>query len=81
MGIFDFDRRVVHQDADGECEAAEGHDVDRLAKRGQDGERGGNGERNRGADDEGRAPGTEEQQDHEAGERGRDGGFAGTTSD
>ncbi len=76
MGVFDFDRRVVDQDADGESEAAEGHDVDGLAESGEDDERGGDRERDGGADDQGGAPGAEEQQDHEAGEDGGDGGFA-----
>ena len=76
VGVFDLDGGVVDEDADGEGEAAEGHDVDGLAEGGEDDHRGGDGERDGGADDEGGAPGAEEEQDHEAGERGGDGGFA-----
>jgi len=32
IDIFDRDRRIVHQDANGKCEAAQGHDVDGLAE-------------------------------------------------
>ena len=56
VGVFDFDGGVVDEDADGEREAAEGHDVDGLAEGGEDDERGGDGERDGGADDEGGAP-------------------------
>ena len=33
VDVLDLDRRVVDEDADGEREAAERHDVDRLAER------------------------------------------------
>ncbi len=74
--IFDLDGSVVDEDADGESEAAKGHHVDGLAQRGENGERGSDRERDRGADDEGRAPGAEKKQDHQAGEGGGDGGLA-----
>jgi hypothetical protein len=32
MNVLDLDGRVVHEDADGEPEAAERHDVDRIAE-------------------------------------------------
>ena len=35
VDVFDFDGGVVDQDADGQREAAEGHDVDGLAERGE----------------------------------------------
>ena len=45
MHVLDFDRRIVHQNADGKGHAAEGHYVDRVTNRPeqdagrQDGER------------------------------------------
>ena len=33
--VFDFDRGVVHQDADRQRQPSQGHDVDRLAQRAQ----------------------------------------------
>ena len=35
IDVFDFHRGIVHQDADRERQAAEGHDVDGLAQRAQ----------------------------------------------
>ena len=77
MSVFDLDGRVVDQDADGEGQAAEGHDVDGLPERGEDGERGGDRERDRRADDEGGTPGAEKEKDHQAGKGGGDGSFTG----
>jgi len=76
MRVFDFDGGVVDEDADGERETAEGHDVDSLAERGEDDERCGDGERDGDADDQRGTPRAEEEQDHQAGEQGGDGGFA-----
>ena len=81
VGVFDFDGCVVHEDADGQGEAAKGHDVDGLAEGGEDDEGGGDGEGDGGTDDEGGTPGAEEEQDHEAGEGGGDDGFAGDLGD
>ena len=81
MRVFDFDGGVVDEDADGERQAAEGHDVDRLSERGEDRERGRDRERDGGADDQGAAPAAEEEQDHEAGKQGRDGGLADDLTD
>ena len=76
VGVFDFDGGVVDEDADGECEATEGHDVDGLADEAEDDDGGEDGERDGDGDDEGRAPGAEEEKDHQAGERGGDDAFA-----
>ena len=73
MDVLDFDGGIVHQDADGQGQTAQGHDVDGFAQQVHDGERGEDRERDRDADDDGTAPATEEQQDHEAGEEGGDG--------
>ena len=79
--VLDLDGRVVDENADGEGEAAEGHDVDGLVERREDDERGGDREGNGGADDQGTAPAAEEEQDHEAGEDRGNGGFAGDLGD
>jgi hypothetical protein len=77
LDVLDGDGGVVDQDADGEREAAEGHDVDGLAEQAEDDDRGEDGERDGDGDDERGAPAEpEEEQDHEAGERGGDDGFA-----
>ncbi len=39
VDVLDGDGRVVDEDADREREAAEGHQVDRFAERGQQGDR------------------------------------------
>ena len=75
MNVFDFDGGVVDQDADGQRQAAERHDVDGFAQQVHDGERGEDGERDGDADDDGGAPASQEQQDHQAGEEGGDGGL------
>ena len=66
--FLDLDGSVVDQDADGEGETAEGHDVDGLADEAEDDDGGEDGERDGDGDDDGRAPGAEEEQDHQAGE-------------
>ena len=76
LDVFDGDGGVVDEDADGEREAAEGHDVDGLADEAEHDDRGENRERNGDGDDDGGAPAAEEEQDHQAGERGGDDGFA-----
>ena len=70
VDVLDGDGAVVDQDADGERQAAERHDVDRLAEPGQRGEREQDGERDLDEDDDGRAPAAEEQQDHQPDQRG-----------
>ena len=76
MGVLDGDRGIVDQDADGERKAAERHDVERVSEEIERHERREDGERNRDQHDQGRAPGAEEQQDHESGQRRGDGPFA-----
>ena len=72
VDVLDGDGGVVDQDADGERQAAQGHDVERLAERREQRDRAQDGERDRGGDDDGRAPAAEEQQDHQAGQHGGD---------
>jgi hypothetical protein len=63
MDVFDLDRGIIDEDANGEREAAEGHDVDRIAERAEQRDRGEDRERNRDQHDERAAPRTEEEQD------------------
>ena len=81
VGVLDLDGGVVDEDADGEGEAAERHDVDGLAEEAEDDDGGEDGERNGDRDDDGGAPGAEEEQDHEACEAGGDDGLADYTVD
>ncbi len=76
LDVFDGDCGVVDEDADGERQTAEGHDVDGLAKQAEDDDRGQDRQRDGDGDDDGAAPASEEEQDHEAGEHGGDDGFA-----
>ena len=76
LDVLDGDGGVVDQDADGERQSAEGHDVDGLVQQAENDHRGedrqGNGDR----DDQGAAPAAEKEQDHQAGKRGGKDGFA-----
>ena len=74
--VFDGDGGVVDEDADGESQTAEGHDVDGLAEQAEDDDGGEDRERNRDGDDDRAAPTAEEEQDHQAGEHGGDDGLA-----
>ena len=56
VDVLDRDRRFVDEDADGQRQAAERHDVDRLAGAPQRDDRGEQRERNRDDDDRGAAP-------------------------
>ena len=76
VDVLDFNGGVVDQDADGEREAAEGHDVDGLAEGAQKQQRRKNRERDGDGDDERAAPAAEEDQDHDGGEAGGDDAFA-----
>ena len=76
VDVLDGDGAVVDQNADGERQPAERHDVDGLAEPGQQRQREQNRERNLDEDDDGRAPAAEEQQDHHADQRGGERGFA-----
>ena len=69
LDVFDFDEGVVHQDTDGEREAAEGHQVERGAGETEAKNRAEQRERNRGEDDQRRAPRPKKQQDDEGHER------------
>src|SRR6185437_13937636 len=79
--VFDGDGCIVDEDADGEREAAERHDVDGLTDEAEDDNRGEDRKRNRDCDDDGRTPGAEEEQDHQAGERGGDDGLTHDSAD
>ena len=79
--VLDGDGGVVDQDADGECEATEGHDVDGLADEAENDDGGEDRERDGDGDDEGGAPGAEEEKDHQAGEGGGDDAFANDSVD
>ena len=71
VDVLDHDRGVVHQDADRERQAVEGHDVDVLSHGRQAYDRGQDGERDGGGDDQGRAPASDEDQHRQTGEDGR----------
>ena len=71
LDVFDGDGGVVDEDADGEGETAEGHDVDGLAEQAEHDDGGEDGERDGDGDDDRAAPAAEEQQDHQAGEARR----------
>ena len=81
IDVFDFDGGVVDQNADGEREAAEGHDVDGLAEREERRDGAEDSERNGDRDDERGAPAAQEDQDHERGEAGGNDGFADNAHD
>jgi hypothetical protein len=72
IDVLDFHGGVVDQDADGEGQAAEGHDVDGLAEGAEHDERSKDRERNGNRDDDGAAPAAEEDEDHDGGEAGGD---------
>ena len=72
LDVLDRHRRVVDEDADGQGEAAQGHDIERLAERVEHEDRGEDGQRDRDRDDAGAAPIAEEQQDQRGRETGGD---------
>ena len=61
VDVFNHDRGIVDQNADGECQAPQGHDVNRLFLNMQENERAQDRERERGEDDERRSPGSQEE--------------------
>ena len=75
VDVLDHHRPFIHQDAHGEGESAEGHQVDRLADDEEADHRAQQGQRNRQHDDDHAAPVPEEQEDHESGENGPDDRF------
>jgi hypothetical protein len=76
IDALDHHRRLVDEYADGERQAAKGHDVERFAERGKGADRAENRQRNRSGHDQSRAPAAEEKQDHQAGQRGGNHAFA-----
>ena len=64
VDVFDFDGGVVHENADGEGEAAEGHDVDGFAERAEEKNADENRKRNRNENNERALPVSEEEQNH-----------------
>ena len=56
LDVFDFHQRVIHEDADGEGEAAEGHEIKRRPGQIETENRAQQGERYGGEDDESGAP-------------------------
>ena len=81
IDVFDRHRGVVDQDADREREAAERHDVQRLADRRQADDGAEYRKRDRHCDDDRRSPAAQEQQDHHAGQQRRDHAFDGDAGD
>ena len=81
VDVLDFNGRVVDQDADGQRQAAQGHDVDGFAERAQNQQRRKNRERYGDGDDERAAPAAEEDQDHDGGEAGGDDALAHDAAD
>ena len=69
VDVLDRDRRLVDEDADGQRQAAERHDVDRLPGAPQRDDRRQQRERNRDDDDRRAAPVAQEQQHHQAGQQ------------
>ena len=65
VDVLNLDRRIVHQDADCERQPTQRHDVDGLAQRAHDDNRGKNRERNGDGDDQRAAPASEENQNHD----------------
>ncbi len=64
LDVLDGDRRIIDQDADGERQPAQRHDVDRLPDRAEGEDRAQDRERDRDGDDQRAAPAAEEDQDH-----------------
>src|SRR5881398_519391 len=72
VDVLDLHGGVVHEDADGEREPTERHDVDGLAEQAQRDDRRQDRERDRHRDDERAPPAPEKEQDHEGREAGGD---------
>ena len=72
INVFNRHRGIVHQDADSQCQASQGHDIDRLAQRRERQQRADDGQRNRHRDDERRTPASEKDQDHGRGQAAGD---------
>ncbi len=72
MDIFDLHRGVVHQNSDGQSQAAQRHNVNRFAEGAEDADGNQNRQRNRDGDDNRAAPTAQKQQNHGGGEAGGD---------
>ncbi len=72
VDVLELHRGVVDEDAHGEGQASQRHDVDRVAHRAQHDQGRQDGQRNRRRDDQRAPPTPEEQQDHQRGERSRE---------
>ena len=70
VDILDLDGGLVDQDADGQRQAAQGHQVDRLAGEPEGHDGAAEGERDVEHDDDDAPPVAEEEQDHQPGEHG-----------
>jgi hypothetical protein len=70
VDVLDRDRRFIDEDADGERQPAERHDVDRLARRPRAPRRREQRKRDRDDDDRRASPVAQEHQHHQAGEQG-----------
>ena len=76
LDVFDLDSGIVDEDAYGESETSESHDVDGLADRSEKNDGDEDGERDRDRDNDGWTPVAEEDEDHDRSERGGDQTFA-----
>ena len=81
VDVLDRDRGVVDENADRQRQAAERHDVEGFSDRRQHHDGAEHRERYRHRDDDGRAPASEEQQDHHAGQQRGDDAFNGDAGD
>ena len=75
IDILDHDRSVVDENTDSQRQSTQGHNIDRLFEHMEGDEGAEDRERDRGEDDDRRAPGAEHQQHDEADQRGGDDHF------
>ena len=75
VDVFNRHRGIVDQNPDRQREAAEGHDIERLADRCQPDDRAEDRQRDRHRDDHGRTPASQKQQNHQAGQSRGDDAF------
>jgi hypothetical protein len=76
LDVFDGHRGVIHQDADGQSQPAQGHEVNGLVQRAQHEDGDQNRERNGDGNDQSAAPTPQEQQNHQRGQAGGNQTFA-----
>ena len=72
MGVFDGDHGLVHEDADGQRQAAQRHDVERVAREPQADQGGGQGAGNAHQHHDHAAQVAEKEQDHQPRQPGPD---------